>query len=146
MVLQMALSVNHICSISLKLILRIRSFNTCPRFDPNYSHSLNAGNDTLEFATGSGNGFIERQTGPSPHGLVVETTLVTQNTSSIWVIYNQTDISNAQHVGLAMQVRPVRTDGSLRTVKTYNSSSHKKFKNVMFGTCSKSRDYWFMAN
>ena len=93
------------------------SLCTCPYFDPNSRHSLNAGNDTLDFATGSGNGFIERQTSPSPHGLVVETTLVTQNTSSIWVIYNQTDVSNAQHVGLAMQVRPVRTDGSLRNVK-----------------------------
>ena len=96
----------------------MRALNTCPDFDSILRHSLNAGNDTLEFATGSGNGFIERQTGPSPHGLVVETTLVTQNTSSIWVIYNQTDVSNAQHVGLAMQVRPVRADGSLRTVKT----------------------------
>ena len=86
-------------------------------------HSLNAGNDSLEFATGSGNGFIERQNSPSPHGLVVETTFVTQNTSSIWVIYNQTDISNAQHVGLAMQVRPVRPDGSLRAVTFIKSST-----------------------
>ena len=107
---------------------------------------MNAGNDTLEFATGSGNGFIERQTGPSPHGLVVETTLVTQNTSSIWVIYNQTDVSNAQHVGLAMQVRPVRTDGSLRNVKHTTESNNKNYKNIMFVTCPKSRDYWFMAN
>ena len=53
----------------------------------------------------SGAGIIERQLSPSPHVLEVETSVVDSNTVSIWVEYNQRNLTSAQHVGLALQAR-----------------------------------------
>ena len=76
---------------------------SCPLLHP--VHSQNVGADALSNVVPSGGGTIERQTTPSPHVLEVETSVVDSNTVSIWVEYNQRNLTSAQHVGLALQAR-----------------------------------------